>query len=328
MKVGEALNHVVPVAGFVLLSGMVLTLLGFTLYEAWVLHSIGAVLVALVIGGNLVSMFRESKRVPCVLLAESMRRDSLVTFGSVVAGAVIAYVLSIDVGLGAVTASALVGLVSALILPAQAVPIYCGSFVGMTSARLLISHGELAVAGTVAAGLYVLTACAYPGFGGKLGTIAFVGSVITGWGLDREFLITEVPAWPVVLLIIACAVVATVITYWLSVGREHGPVIASSVVGLLGGLILPTVFPQAGETLAVMVICASFTGMSSRDRFPTYQMVLAISLVTGMIFVYSMPTLGGAGGKLGTIAFASALAVRGWWDLAERTVANPAYVGR
>jgi hypothetical protein len=74
-----------------------------------------------------------------------------------------------------------------LVIPDYAVPAYCGSFVGMTSIQLLFSHGELALAVVIAAVIYVLTACTFAGIGGKLGTIAFAGSMITALGLGRPF---------------------------------------------------------------------------------------------------------------------------------------------
>lgn len=309
------LYYLRPLMGFLTLSALVLTLLGFTMYEAWVLHSIGGFVVAIVLAGAILAMVRERRRLACVLPTAVDWRALLLAFAGVVGGALVAYVLSVDVGLGAVTASALVALIAAFILPDYDVPIYCGSFVGMTSARLLASYGELAIAGIIAGLLYVLTISVYPGCGGKLGTIAFGGSAITGLGLAREFPMAEIPAWPVVWLIVAHAVVATVITYWVNVGLGRGPVIASGLVGIVGGLILPPVYPEIGETLAVMVICASFAGMSSAQRFPSYAMMFAVGFVAGIIFVYSMPLAGGAGGKLGTIAFGAVLAVCGWCDL-------------
>ncbi|MBN1247333.1 MAG: hypothetical protein JXC32_06720, partial [Anaerolineae bacterium] len=47
----------------------------------------------------------------------------------------------------------------------------------------------------------------------------------------------------------------------------------------------------------------------------SYAMMFAVGFVAGIIFVYSMPLAGGAGGKLGTIAFGAVLAVCGWCDL-------------
>lgn len=92
----------------------------------------------------------------------------------------------------------------------------------------------------------------------------------------------------------------------------NGPVLASSVVGMLGGLVLPVVFPAQGANLAVVAICASFGGMSSRERLPNAWAVLAVGVFTGVVFIFSTPHLGGAGGKLGTIAFGSVLAVSGF----------------
>lgn len=305
----------IPTFGFLVLSAMVVVLLGFTAYEAWLLHSLGGVVVVAVLVGAVVEMVREGRRVPCATLGELLNAANLRAALAVFLGALLGYVLSVDVGLGAVTAASLVALIAAAVVPAYAIPAYCGSFVGMTSARLLINHGELAIAALVAALIYLLTTCAYPGLGGKLGTIAFTGSVITGWGLDREFLITPVPASSVILEIIVHALLATVVTYWLNHELGHGPVIASGLVGLVGGLVLPALDAVHGPTLAVMVMCASFAGMSSRERFPHVGLMAVVGLVAGAIFVYSMPTLGGAGGKLGTIAFGSALAVQGYAGL-------------
>ena len=313
------MDRIIPTISFLLLSLMVVVLLVFTVYQSWVVHSLWGFVATFALVGALWEILCESRRVPCVQFSEVLNLHSLITAGSVVGGALIAYCLSVDVGLGAVTAAALVALVAALVVPDYAVSMYCGSFVGMTSARLLISHWDVAIAGGVAAALYVLTSCAYPGFVGKLGTIAFTGSVFTGLGLDREFLITEIPEQPVILLITVCAVVATAITYWLNVVLGHGPVMASGIVGIAGGLVLPAIYPEIGGTLAVMAMCASFAGMSSSAHFPRWTMMLGVGLITGLIFVNSMPLLGGAGGKLGTIAFGSVLAVRGYYDLVERS---------
>jgi hypothetical protein len=92
---------------------------------------------------------------------------------------------------------------------------------------------------------------------------------------------------------------------------------ASGIVGVVAGLILPVLFPEIGGTLAVMAICASFVGMSSAKHFPNALPLAVAGLFLGLIFIYSMPFLGGAGGKLGTMAFGSGLAVRGFMDLLQ-----------
>ncbi len=311
------MNRLIPAAGFLLLTAMVIILLGLTVYEAWILSAGGGVLVVAVSVGTLIQMVREAKRVPCVQFGEAMNLTNALNFLAVVAGALITYILSIDLGLGAVTASGLIGVLAALVIPDYAVPAYCGSFAGMSSARLLGSHWEIVLAGSIAGLIFILTDCAYPGFGGKLGAIAFTGCVIMGLSLRRPFIVTPIPDPSVAMVIIIASVAATVATYWLSITLGHGAVMASGFVGLLGGLILPAIYPDTGPLLAVMVICASFSGMSSAAKFPSITMMLGAGLVTGVIFVYSMPQLGGAGGKLGTIAFASVMAVRSYYDLVE-----------
>jgi hypothetical protein len=71
--------------------------------------------------------------------------------------------------------------------------------------------------------------------------------------------------------------------YLLSdVTLEHGAVLASGGTALIGGLILPNRFPgEAGDTLAVMATCASFTGMSSPKRITNWWAVLAMGRSPG-----------------------------------------------
>jgi hypothetical protein len=316
------MNKLIPTAGFLLLSTMVIVLMGFTVYEAWLSHAVGGIIIALFLVGVLAEMLRESKRVPYRMFNECMQQKGALKGLAVLGGALVTYTLACTLGLSAVTASALIALIAALTLPEYAVPAYCGSFVGMTSIQLLHTHGEVAIAGVVAGLLFVLTESAYPGLGGKLGTIAFAGAVLTGLGLERQFIIAPVPDGPLAFLIIGHAVIATIVTYWLNVTRGHGAVIASGIVGLVGGLILPAIDAEIGPLLAVVVICASFGGMSNGERFPRFSAVAVVGVITGLIFVYSTPLMGGAGGKLGTIAFAAALAVRGYMNLLEDSPAR------
>ena len=60
---------------------------------------------------------------------------------------------------------------AALVIPVLGVPVYCGAFVGMTSARLFSAYGDLCLAAAIAGGVYLLTRRSFQGYGGKLGTI-------------------------------------------------------------------------------------------------------------------------------------------------------------
>lgn len=307
------------IAGFIILSSMVLLLFGFTIYHAWILHSLGEVIVLAVMLGLIFEIYCEGRSVSAKVPDKDSLWSNAIIFLAVVCGAIITYTLKVNVGLGAVVAAGLVALIASFIIPVYGVPIYCGAFVGMTSSRLLINYTELSFAAIVAGILFLLTDRVFNGCGGKLGTIAFTGTLMTGFGLKKEFLITPVPEWDVIGLIILFSVIAAVTTFWLSVYLKHGGVAASGIVSITGGLILPAVYPDGvGSTLAVMVICASFAGMSSAKRFPSLFQMMFVGLVCGLIFIYSMPLAGGAGGKLGTIAFGSVLAVLGYIDLSKK----------
>jgi hypothetical protein len=189
----------------------------------------------------------------------------------------------------------------------------------MTSARLFSAYGDLCLAAAIAGAVYLLTQRSFQGYGGKLGTIAFCGTFVTGFGLKREFLLTAFPALDLIAPILLCAVLATAFTFYLSVTLDHGAVLASGGTALISGLILPNLFPgEVGDTLAVMATCASFAGMSSPKRITNWWAVMAMGLFTGMIYILSMPLAGGAGGKLGTISFGVAVSVSAWHAVIQK----------
>jgi hypothetical protein len=310
---------------------MVLLLYGFTLYHAWLVKRLGTFVLFLICVGLVKGIFAEGRH-----LRLSDEKDdlfsvqSLKVFSAVFLGAVIAFLLKVDLGLGAVVGAGLTALMAALIVPGLAVPAYCGAFVGMTSARLFSAYGDLCLAAAIAGVIYLLTQRAFQGYGGKLGTIAFCGTFITGFGLKREFVLTPFPALDLIAPILLCAVIATAFTYYLNVTVDHGPVLASGGTAMISGLILPNVFPgEVGDTLAVMATCASFAGMSSPERITNWWTVLAMGLLTGMIYILSMPLAGGAGGKLGTISFGVAVSVSAWYALIRKvSKRDPVQPGR
>jgi len=190
--------------------------------------------------------------------------------------------------------------------------------VGMCSNLVIVQVADLLLAASIAGVVYILARQVLNGFGGKLGTIAFSGALLTGLGLKRQFLIAPIPPFDLAWFIVLYATAAAVLTYWLSTSFKWGPVRASGAVGLASGLLLPALHPVYGGTLAVVAFCASFTGMSAAERLPGMKLMTLAGLFTGIIFLYSMPVFGGAGGKLGTIAFGASLAVRGYLQIFSR----------
>ena len=237
-------------------------------------------------------------------------RASAGQFVAVFLGAVVTFLVSVEFALGAVVGSALVGLVGALLVPKYAVALFCGSFVGMSSPAVFAYLGWVALAGLFAALLFVAAQGVFDGFGGKLGTIAFAGalsaSVVVGCRLSGA----PVPTGGAAIWILFYSAIAALVTFLLNVRWGHGPVIASALVGLLGGLLLPAAHgPELGQTLAVMVFCSSFAGMSAARRFESVWSMVLIGILCAAAFMLTSPYLGGAGGKLGTIAFGSTIAV-------------------
>ncbi|MFW6225140.1 MAG: hypothetical protein ACOC4B_02635, partial [Bacteroidota bacterium] len=101
------------------------------------------------------------------------------------------------------------------------------------------------------------------------------------------------------------------LTYVIAQRLKHDVVTASSLVSLLAGLILPAVFRTNGSYFAAVAMSASFAGMSSKKIIKNELQMLVVSLLLGIMFVCSYCQFGGAGGKLGTLAFASVIAYKG-----------------
>ena len=252
-------------------------------------------------------------------------RTDLGNAAAVATAAPITYLLSVEVGLGAVVASALVGLCAHLVWETRGAAAYCGSFVGMATPAAGADLAAVGGAGVAAAAVFVAAKRAFDGFGGKLGTTALVGCLsvaAVGWLVPGS---GSTPSPTVAAAVVGVAAVAAVAAFVASVRLDRGPVVGSAVVGLVAGLCLPPLFP-AGGTLAAAAFCASFTGMAAPERIPGTGAMLVAGVVTGVVFVGAAPFAVGFGGKLGTIAFAACLVTRGAVSAADAVA--PAPVGR
>ncbi len=310
-------TNLIPILGFIILTGMVTLLMISSSIEAWIFHPATGLIAIIILFGALVSIYYEGKDLLSELKDRASFSRQFLEFLAVFLGGVITSYLSYEIGMGVVVASSVVAIIVDLIWPDYGVPAFCGSFVGMSSNLLFFNYYEVALASMIGGLVYVLTRDTFSGFGGKLGTIAFIAAAITGLGLRRPFIIAPVTDLQISGLVILISLIATPLTFYLNCDKGHGPVMASGVVGLLGGLILPPLFPVHGTLLAVVAFCASFTGMSNTKRCPAFWLILVAGLFTGVLFVFSIPLLGGAGGKLGTIAFASILSTYGFIHLYE-----------
>jgi hypothetical protein len=237
----------------------------------------------------------------------------LKAFLAVVVGSLVSYYLNVTLGLGAVLGASLVGLVGAVVAPAYGPPLYCGSFVGMASPTVLRFPAFLLA--IVGAGIiYVLAQDVFNGYGGKLGTIACAGCCLASLVSGSTFLSSPVSSWEGAWPSILVATAAAVLSYVINVRLACGGVMGSALVGVVGGIVLPALVPSEGipgigVTLATACLCGSFTGMSGKNRISHVALMALAGSLTGLVFVYSAPAMAGAGGKLGTTAFGSAIAV-------------------
>lgn len=316
----KQINRWLPFTGFILLVGTVIALMISTTMTAWQSSYSGGILTLIVLMGAVIAIVYEGQTIINSVKADDQEPDyqQIFDFLAVLLGGIATFYLSEGINLGPVVAASLAAILAHLVAPQYGAPFYCGTFVGMTSGALFFNTYEIALAGVVAGFAYILTSKVFTGFGGKLGTIALIGTASTGIGLGRQFLTVPISNWETSVLIILIAIIATPLTFYLNCNKDNGPVLASAVVGLTGGLILPVVWPQYGDTLAVVAICASFAGMTSTKRCTTFWHILIAGLFTGIVFVFSAPLLGGTGGKLGTIAFGAILSTYGYTHFFER----------
>jgi hypothetical protein len=235
------------------------------------------------------------------------RGDVADALAVVVAGPV-TYAVSVWLGQGPVVASALVGLLAALALGEQAAPAYCGTFVGMVSTAVLPTLVPVAAASVVAGLVFVASKRLFDGFGGKLGTTAFLGCAAVVVPSSYTYAAGGTLPLSASLAVVVAATAGAVAAFLLSVRFDYGAVVGSAVVGLVAGLLAPpTLGASLGGSVAAAAFAGSFVGMVSETRLPSVSLVATAGLASGVVFVGVMPFVGGSGGKLGTIAFAACL---------------------
>lgn len=114
----------------------------------------------------------------------------------------------------------------------------------------------------------------------------------------------------VIILIISIA--AGMATYIVSNILKRGAVIASAIITLVSGLMLPYFFPLMGDVLATAAACSSYAGMISLENALNLLEMAVISLMTGILFIAARSAYIGIGGRLGTIAAISCFAWLGF----------------
>lgn len=104
------------------------------------------------------------------------------------------------------------------------------------------------------------------------------------------------------ITILTVSIISGITTYIVSHILKRGPVIASAIVTLIAGIMLPYFFPLIGVTLASVAACSSYAGMISVENALNLREMSIISLITGILYIATINAYVGIGGKLGTIA--------------------------
>jgi len=210
-----------------------------------------------------------------------------------------------------------IGLLDQRVLPAS---LYCGAFAGMTSPHVLPGTSWVFLAGTIAGIIYSLARHFWVGIGGKLGTIAFAGTALTvmaarltGWNHADPAASPIDGLW--LWAVFGVAIVAAIVTFWLSEPCKFGAVCASAVpsaILALGINLLSPAWQVKMLPLATAWFGASFAGMTSMERLAgRYWMLPLLGLIFGVLFAGSGPRVHGFGGLLGITALVSVMAALG-----------------
>lgn len=290
----------------------------FYILYSMILGNIGVLSTAsLVILGIAALFLAKQLRVEWQVIKEQLKqptrlksKKNIYTVFALVLGAYITFFLNHQFGLGGVLASAAVGLAGAYTFKKYAAAIYCGSFVGMACNLIFSNPLSLLIASLTAGVIYVLALEFFKGYGGKLGFMAFCGTVLSST-LFRSPLRTLDPLSPSLYLpLIVIIIAAGMATYFLQDKFSLDAVTASALVGLVIGVLSPA----PGHIVVVAAFCATFTGMVSKERAQNYSEMFFLTLLTAILFIAVASLFDGSGGKLGATAFLATVSGRAMLD--------------
>lgn len=217
-------------------------------------------------------------------------------------GVVITYELTLLFSVSTVITSTAVGILGYLLFKKYSMAIYCGSFAGMTSS-LILNHYEIIVLAILCAFVYLFIKTILNGYGGRLGTIAFVSTTIVVILFNKtEILPSDTyNIW----LIIVFSILGVIIPYLIQRKLNQSSLISSAVPSLLIGLvslIYPSMLIYSG-----IFFTASFAGMSSKSIIPNLYSALSVGIILSIIFFAFFNFYNGFGGKMGLSALISVI---------------------
>ena len=205
-----------------------------------------------------------------------------------------------------IIASAAVGLAGHFLIKNYEVAIYCGSFAGMIS-PFIFNYGEVLILAFITAIYFIFTKRILKGFGGKLGTTAFLGSITTAFILNKSFFTFDIASKFYWLFIVS--IIGVISTYLVQHKLDQTAVMASGTTSIVFASIL---FVLGGNVIySAVFFTASFIGMSNKIIIPNIYVAFISAIVLALVFYLFEPFFNGAGGKMGMMAFTSVVITTG-----------------
>lgn len=239
-----------------------------------------------------------------------LQNKNIKTMLALVIGAYVTFFINHQFGLGGVLASSGVGLAGAYLFKKYAIAIYCGSFVGMACNIVFSNPLSFLLAGSIAGTLFVISQHLFKGYGGKLGFMAFCGTLLSSVIFRTPLRTLEPLSTDLYLPLLLIIIVAGMATYVLQDNFSLDAVTASALVGLTIAILSP----DPSHILVVGAFCATFTGMVSKERAKTYPEMFFLTILTAMLFIAVASLFDGSGGKLGATAFLATISGRAMLD--------------
>ena len=218
----------------------------------------------------------------------------------VITGTILTYEIS-NLGVNIVVSSALLGLFGHFFFKKYSVAVYTGSFAGMSS-HMLFNRLEIFLVAILTALAYQIVKNIFNGYGGRMGTIAFISTSLIAMFFNKE----SFPAhfsyniW----LILLFSIVGVLVTWILHNKLKQSHVLSSALPGLIIGFIFGELIPST-LIYSFTFFTATFIGMANNTTIRNVYESLIMALIMCLIFLRFFNLFNGFGGKMGFMAFSS-----------------------
>jgi hypothetical protein len=286
---------------------LVFALIIYTIFHSILSHSridiisLGIIVISLFLIGSIQVLKEHNQEIRFNIKVKDL--DILYSAIGVIATYELATLFSVNV----VIASAFMGLLGYLLIKKNSVAFYCGTFAGMTSYEIF-NHFEILVLAGVCALVYLIIKHILDGYGGKLGTTAFISTLLTATILGKDYLSTT-GSYNIVWLLVF-SVAGVMITYVINNKLRQSPVLSSALPSLIVAVIIQLLWSE-GFIYSGIFFTASFIGMSDSKKIPNAYVSILLGIILGVVFILFFNSFNGFGGKMGLMAMLSLFVYQG-----------------